>query len=113
MLPALRIRQEHVAPSHRAEWSGVSAELLTTSDLRAYDFVFDGPALYLCFGLSGRRKDSVVSIDGERPTRFDEVANRFHAVTAGARFEGFSVPATPQRFGQAYLHALPVALHPD
>jgi AraC family transcriptional regulator len=113
MLPALRIRQEHVAPSRRAEWSGVSAELLTTSDLRAYDFVFDGPALYLCFGLSGRREDSVVTVDGERPTRFVEIANRFHVVPAGARFEGFSVPATPQRLVQVYLDTRAGALHPD
>jgi AraC family transcriptional regulator len=113
MLPALQIRQDHVAPSRRADWSGVSAELLTTLDVRAYDFVFDGPALYLCFGLSGRRKESVVTIDGERATSFIEIANRFHVVPAGARFEGFSVPATPQRFVQVYLSTRPDALHPD
>lgn len=113
MLPALRIRQDYVLPSGRADWSGVSAELLTTSDRRGYDFVFDGPALYLCFGLSGRRKDSVVTVDGERATRFTEIANRFHVVPAGARFEGFSVPATPQRFVQVYLDAGAGSLHPD
>ncbi len=113
MLPALQIRQDHVAPSSRAEWSGVSAELLTTSDLRGYDFVFDGPALYLCFGLSGRREDSVVTVDGERATRFTEIADRFHVVPAGARFSGFSVPATPQRFVQVYLDTRVGALHPD
>jgi AraC family transcriptional regulator len=113
MLPALEIRPDHVAPSHRAEWAGVSAELLTTSDGRAYDFVFDGPALYLCFGLSGHRKDSVVAVDGERATRFVEIANRFHVVPAGARFAGFSVPAIPQRIVQVYLDARFGALHPD
>jgi AraC family transcriptional regulator len=113
MLPSLQIRQDHIAPSGRAEWSGVSAELLTTSDRRGYDFVFDGPALYLCFGLSGRREDSVVTVDGERSTRFTEVANRFHVVPAGARFRGFSVPTTPQRFVQVYLDARAGALHPD
>lgn len=113
MLPALHIRQNHVAPSLRCDWSGVSAELLTTSDPRAYDFRFDGPALYLCFGLSGRRKDSVVRIDGEKPTRFLEIANRFHVVPSGARFEGFAAPATPQRFIQVYLDARQGGLHPD
>lgn len=113
MLPSLQIRQDHVAPSCRAEWSGVSAELLTTSDRRGYDFVFDGPALYLCFGLSGRREDSVVTVDGERATRFTEITNRFHVIPAGARFEGFSVPATPQRFVQVYLDPRAGALHHD
>lgn len=113
MLPALQIRQDHVAPSYRVDWSGFSAELLTTSDLRAYDFVFDGPALYLCFGLSGRRKDSMVRIDGERAARFTEIANRFHVVPAGARFEGFSVPATPQSFVQVYFDTRAGALHPE
>ncbi len=113
MLPALQIRQDHVVPTRRTDWSGVAAELLTTSDARAYDFVFDGPALYLCFGLSGRRKDSVVRIDGERPTHFTEIANRFHVVPAGARFEGFSVPATSQRMVQIYFDAGAGALHPE
>ncbi len=113
MLPALQIRQDHVVPTRRTDWSGVAAELLTTSDARAYDFVFDGPALYLCFGLSGRRKDSVVRINGERPTHFTEIANRFHVVPAGARFEGFSVPATSQRMVQIYFDAGAGALHPE
>lgn len=113
MLPSLQIRQDHVAPSARAEWSGVAAEMLTTSDRRGYDFVFDGPALYLCFGLSGRRTDSVVTVDGERATRFTEIANRFHVVPAGARFKGFSVPASPQRLVQVYLDTRAGALHPD
>lgn len=113
MLPALRIRQSHMAPVHRCDWSGISAELLTTSDLRSYDFVFDGQALYLCFGLSGRRKDSIVCVDGERPTRFTEIANHFHVVPAGARFEGYSVPASPQRFVQVYLDTRAGNLHPE
>lgn len=113
MPAALRIRQDHVAPTHRADWRGVSAEMLTTTDSRAYDFVFDGPALYLCFGLSGRRKDCVVRVDGERAARFTEIANRFHVVPAGARFEGFSVPATSQRLVQIYLDTRAGALHPE
>ena len=113
MLPALQIRQDHLAPSRRADWSGLSAELLTTSDPRPYDFVFDDAALYLCFGLSGRRKDSVVRVDGERATRFTDIANRFHVVPPGARFEGFSVPATPQHFVQVYLDTRASVLHPE
>ncbi len=113
MLTALQIRQDHVAPSSRVEWSGVSAELLTTSDPRAYDFVFDGPALYLCFGMRGRRRDSVVTVDGERRIRFLDIANRFHVIPCGARFEGFSIPKTPQRFVQVYFDLRVGALHPD
>ena len=113
MLPSLRIRQRHIAPSSRAEWPGVTAELLTTSDGRGYDFAFDGQALYLCFGLSGRRKDSVVTVDGERATQFTEIASRFHVVPAGTRFEGFAVPASRQRFVQVYLDTRVGALHPD
>jgi AraC family transcriptional regulator len=113
MLPSLLIHQDHVAPNMRAEWPGVAVELLATADSRAYDFVFDGPALYLCFGLSGRRKDSIVKVDGERPKRFTEIANHFHVVPAGARFEGFSVPATPQRLVQVYIDCSSGALHPE
>ncbi|MBP7334259.1 helix-turn-helix domain-containing protein [Niveispirillum sp.] len=113
MLPALHIRQDHVVPSLRTDWTGVSAELLNTTDGRAYDFRFNGPALYLCFGLSGRRKDSVVNVDGEKATRFIEIANHFHIIPAGARFEGFSVPATAQRFVQIYLDPRSGVLHPD
>lgn len=113
MLPALQIRQTGVTAVQRSDWTGVSAELLTTSDQRSYDFVFEGQALYLCFGLSGRRKDSVVRVDGEPATRFTEIANHFHVVPAGARFEGFSVPASPQRFVQIYLDSRTGGLHPE
>jgi AraC family transcriptional regulator len=109
----LQITQDHVAPSRRSDWSGVSAELLTTTDQRPYDFIFEGPALYLCFGLSGRRKDSIVRVDGERATSFTEITNRFHIVPAGARFEGFAVPAGPQRFVQVYIDARAGILHPE
>lgn len=112
-LPALRIRQDHVAPSLRTNWSGVAAELLTTSDARSYDFKFDGTALYLCFGLSGRRKDSVVTVEGEKATRFIEIANRFHVVPARSTFEGYSVPDTTQRFVQIYLDPRSGALNPE
>ncbi|MCW5625463.1 MAG: helix-turn-helix transcriptional regulator [Burkholderiales bacterium] len=110
---ALQIRQDFVAPSLRTDWAGVSAEMLTTSDTRGYDFQFDGPSLYLFFGLSGRRQDSVLTVDGEKATRFVDIANRFHVVPAGACFEGFSVPATPQRMIQIYLDPRSGALHPD
>lgn len=113
MLPALQIRQSHVSPTLRADWPGFAAELLTTSSPKSYDFQFDGQALYLCFGLSGRRKDSVVKVDGERSARFIEVANRFDVVPAGARFEGYSVPDTQQRFVQIYLDPRAGALHPE
>lgn len=113
MLPALNIRQSHVSPTRRMDWGGVAAELLHTHDNRSYDFTFDGPALYLCFCLSGRRRDSVVSVDGEKATRLTEIANRFHVIPAGARFEGFSIPETPQRMVQVYLDQCPNALHPE
>ncbi len=112
-LPALRITQDHIAPVCRNDWASVAAEILTTSDSRPYDFRFEGQALYLCFGLLGRRKDSVVKVDGEKPTRFVEIANRFHVVPGGARFEGFSVPETTQRFVQIYLDQRPGAIHPE
>lgn len=113
MTPALQITQKHVAAERRNDWQGISAEILATSDKRAYDFRFEDRALYLCFGLSGRRKDSVVKVDGEKATRFVEIANRFHVVPCGARFEGYSVPDTPQRFVQIYLDQSPGALHPE
>ncbi|HYO83000.1 MAG TPA: AraC family transcriptional regulator [Bryobacteraceae bacterium] len=113
MLPQLQIAQKHVSAERRRDWQGVAAEILVTSDSRPYDFHFEGPALYLCFGLSGRRKDSVVKVDGEKPTRFVEIANRFHVVPSGARFEGYSVPDTSQRFLQVYLDGQPGALDPE
>lgn len=113
MLPTLQITQDHVAPERRNEWTGVAAEILVTTDSRPYDFRFEGSSLYFCFGLSGRRKDSVVKVDGEKPTRFINVTNHFHVVPEGARFEGFSVPETPQRFIQVYLDQRPGVLHPE
>jgi len=112
-LPALQIRQKHVAATNRINWSGVSAEILATNSVRGYDFAFDGPAMYLFFGLSGRRQDCVVKVDGVKATRFVEIANRFHVVPAGATFEGFTVPATPQRMVQIYLDPRRGALHPE
>lgn len=113
MLPALEIAQSHLSPERRNDWKGISAEMLITSDPRPYDFRFNGDALYLCFGLGGRRKDSVVKVDGEKPTRFIDIADRFHVVPKGACFEGYSVPDTPQRFVQVYLDQRAGALHPE
>jgi len=113
VLPSLQILENRISPLVRADWTGVSAELLTASNSRSYEFRFDGPALYLCFGLSGSRKESIVQVDGKKPVHFHDVANRFHIVPAGAVFSGFTIPATTQRFVQVYLDPRAGILHPD